>query len=316
MAYLAVPPTTWLFYSGEAQTHYTLGLLLCALLLLSTFKLWQAQSWKWHGPFIWGLIAGAAIWTIFSSAIVVLPCGIFLLLTGKKRLGALPIAWALAGITIGAFPLIWFNITHGMVHFNQASVFSSRYIIPNIQSYLRNALPLILGINTPIVGRPASPAYLYETCYFLILALMAAGIFFLFRFSRGKYTPFAFLLMAVLSLNVIIVLTSAYGKALVSPDQRYLLIAYLILPFLVGASIKAAAEKRQWLGIAMLTALALVHVSQYVGFARWDRGLLNIKSGFFFSREAKFKRTLQEIRAAGFKDIYTSQDSLKMDFFG
>lgn len=315
LIYLAVPPTTWLFWSVEAQTHYTLGLLLSSVLLLITFKLWQNPVWKWHTPVWWGLIAGVALWTNFSSAVVTLPCGIFLLLMARKHLRVWSIPLAIAGGIVGGFPLIWFNLTHGMVHANQAGVFATRYLAPSIAALATNALPLILGINTPEVS--GGPIFPYGIApYTFLLAMLGAGIFFLFRYSRGGKVSFACLLLAVFLLNMMIVVSSAYGKTLFSPDQRYLLSLYLILPFLVGATVRFVIEKRRWCGVILMLAIPAIHFSQYPGFQRWGQGLLNIKAGFYFSREEAFKNRLREISAAGFKYVYTNQDTYPMDFLG
>lgn len=315
LAYLAVPPATWLFWSVEAQTHYPLGLLFGALLLLTTFKLWQNPLWKWHAPLWWGLIAGLALWTNFSSAVVTLPCGVFLLLTARKQLRLWSIPLAAAGGIIGGFPLIWFNLTHGMVHANQAGVFAARYVAPSIAALAGNAFPLVLGINTPEVG--GGPLFPHGIApYAFLLAILGAGVFFLFHYSRGGKLPFACLLSAVFLLNTMIVVSSAYGKTLFSPDQRYLLSLYLVLPFLAGATVRFVSDKKRWWGIVLMLAIAAVHFSQYPGFQRWGQGLLNIKAGFYFSGEPALKNQLREISAAGFKHIYTNQTTYPMDFLG
>ncbi|WP_434062340.1 hypothetical protein [Desulfoferula mesophila] len=314
LAYLAVPPTTWLFWSGEAQAHYPLGLLLSCLVFLMTHRLGQAPRYTWGSLVLWGLFAGCAIWTNFSSMVVILPCVAFLLATGKGklRLWSVPLA-ALAGVA-GGFPLIWFNITHGMVHANQGGVFGARYVWPNVRALADNALPIVLGVNTPQVGGPPHYGVAFALLYGGLLLAMAAGAYLLFRYGRGRW--FAALLAAILALNLAVVLGSAYGKTLYSPDQRYMLSLYLVLPFLVGAGARWLAGKRAWLAVAFMLVLALAHVSQYAHFQRWGSRLLDIQQGFYFSREAKMKRQLDQISAAGFRYLYSNQDCYRLDFLG
>ena len=316
LAYLAIPPATWLYWSGEARTHYGMGLFLCALLLWWTYKLWEASEWKFYGPFIWGLIAGASVWTIFSSAVVVLPCGLFLIATGRKKIRALSIPLALAGMLLGALPLIWYNTSHELIHTNQTSVFHGRFILPSIVGLLENGLPIVLGLDTGPAGGPLPAMLWHYTLYLFILAVVGLGVYAWLKLAKGRFTAFSLLLLAIALLNLSIVVSSAYSKQLFSPDQRYLLSLYLVLPFLVGAAVVIMGKWKPWAGIALVAIIVIVHLSQYHYFSLQGQKLLDIKSGFFYTQEKSYKKKLQDIKAAGFKHVYADRGSLNLAYLG
>ncbi|MCB2190531.1 MAG: hypothetical protein KQI62_03140 [Deltaproteobacteria bacterium] len=314
LAYLAIPPATWLYWSGEARTHYTMGLFLCALLLWWTFKLWNKSKWKLYETFVWGVIAGASVWTIFASAVVVLPCGLFLIVTGRGKIRISSIPLAIAGMLLGALPLIWYNVSHELIHTNQTSVFQARFVLPSILGLFQNAMPIVLGLDTPAAGGSLATTVYPYSLYLFILAVVVLGIFSLFKLAREKWTPIAILLLSIGLLNLMVVVSSAYSKQLFSPDQRYLLSLYLVLPFLVGAAIVYLNKWRSWSGIALVAIICIIHVSQYHNFSLQGQRLLNIKSGFYYTQERDYKKLLHDISAAGFKHVYADQGGLHMAY--
>ncbi|WP_338601730.1 hypothetical protein [Desulfoferula mesophila] len=307
LAYLAVPPTSWLYWCGEARTHYMLGLLLAALVLLMTHRLWQERAWSWSNLLLWGLFGGAALWTNFSVIVVILPCTVFLLFTckGKISLWSVPLA-ALGGV-VGGAPLLWFNLTHHMANAGQGGFFGWQYILPALSPLLNNSLPMILGLNTAISGGPTGGYGIFLLLYGLLLAVVGLGGYFLFRLNRGQGQAFTWLLLGIALLNLVVVISSAYIRGLYEADPRYLLCLYLVVPFLVGALARWLSTKNSWAAVALVLALALVHVSQYSQCRMWNfqSPLLDIKHGFYLNQEAGIKKNLREIRAAGFKYLYS-----------
>lgn len=316
LAYLAVPPTSWLYWCGEARTHYMLGLMLSALVLLITHRLWRERVWSWGNLVLWGLFCGAALWTNFASMVVILPCTLFLLFTCKDKISIWSAPLAALGGVVGGSPLVWFNLTHHMANAGQGNFFGLHYILPALPALLRNSLPMILGLNTSVSGGPTGGYGLFGLLYGLLLAVMGLGGYFLLRFNRRRGQAFTWLLFGIVLLNIVIVISSAYIRGLYEADPRYLLNLYLVLPFLVGALVRWLSQKNSWSAVALILALTLIHVSQYPQCRMWNfhSPLLDLKHGFYQNQEAGIKKNLQEIRAAGFKYVYSRSNQYLLSF--
>ena len=104
----------------EIEMFATLICLLAAWLALSSYRLGQEPSWqgRWKCIVIYGflgLIVGLALWVDLLILPFVATGGLLLWLFCRRELLRLPGLSLLLGIVIGAFPLIYYNLTAPLV---------------------------------------------------------------------------------------------------------------------------------------------------------------------------------------------------------
>ena len=151
---------------GYAET-----LLLCSLLFLCASWLAlsyqpqptkRAQVRRWLAYLLWGLVAGLGLWSDMLIAPSILASGLLLLLICRRELvRPLPLLCLLAGLGIGAFPLISYNL-HAAPGQDSLSVIKGLQGVGNLVFYTPSALlhevGNTVGISLPLMtGEPFCP---------------------------------------------------------------------------------------------------------------------------------------------------------------
>ncbi len=311
---LAIPPANWLFLTGYAQNHFSLGMLFCAWLLLLSAQLEERASWGLGRPFLWGLAAGLAVYTLPQSGVVLLPCGLFLLATRPRQALGWPLAAALPGLLLGAAPLLYLNWLHGWMHLQQAQSFALAYLGRHFGPLLTNALPIVLGFNTPAVAPDLAGPSPLIWFYPPVLALNLAGLAGLAWRGRRPGMRAAWLAPAVVAVNLLVLLGTLYGRALEGFHQAYLMPLYLVLPLAWGQVGQWAAARRGYWAGGMVLGLAALHLAAYPGFTLHGNRLL-AHPGATLRNDAQFRQGVARLRAAGFHQVYASP-SYVWSFFG
>ncbi len=304
--YYALPPAFFAFWAGEGMNHYHLGQLLCALILWLSLDMWQRgllDAWR---SLAWGFMAGLAAWTNFQTAVVILPCAVFLILTCWRRLRSIPLGLAVIGGLTGASPLIYYNLTHAMHHAGQTGIFRLERLVPQLDLLATNALPIILGFNTPISGGPTAPGHPLFWLYLMVASLAATGCMLLFwqglkPEKRGLWLP---LLIGLTNMGVIT--SSTYGWELSNYDQRYLMPLFLVLPFvwaqLAQTMMKLSRKRTIWAAAGLTLFLLAVNFGGYFDY----RGIFALKEGSFLFRHFDTQqKNYEELRRLGINAVYS-----------
>jgi hypothetical protein len=301
LLYLAVPPATYLFRAGKGNLHYPLGMMLSALVLWLSMHIYKAASLRPLLLFAWGLAAGLAVWTNFQTMVVVIPCTLFLLAGRLRQLRPLPVLATLAGVILGASPLIYYNLNHGLVHLSQTGVFHSDIVSTNLHELFFMALPTIMGLSTTAALALSTPESVWFWVFLGVLALVIAGAIMLFVKGLDKPSRLAWLPLLT-GLTVLIVLTaSQYGRQFHKTDQRYLLPLYFLLPFVWAALADVFTKKKSWPAAALAGVMVLINLSGYFDY----RGIFVLNEGaFYFKQEPQIKKQIDRLRREGVKGVY------------
>jgi hypothetical protein len=314
LAYMAIPAAVAYFHAGKPNNHYPLGILLCALLMWFTFKLWEEKPWRSLTALGWGLMAGLAFWTNFQTVVVIWACMLFLAITSLPRLRPLPLLSGIIGAAIGAGPLINYNALHHWEHSRQSGSFALKYIIPHWEMFWQNALPIALGFNTPAASGPVAPGSPWFALYLAVAGLMVLGI--LLLIWRGLRTEgrWALLPVLVMLISAAVLVSAIYGRELYDWDQRYMLPFYLGLPFVWAALAQALSR---WGKAAVLVFGALLLTLNVSGWAHFGGGCLTCGWRPFRSTvEVKEKKFINQLRQAGFSGLYFFNDEVyRLAFF-
>ena len=187
LCYMAIPPAYWLFYSGYAQTHNTMCIMLEALLMLLTAKFWESDD-----PGLWlymllGLIPGAGFYLNFQMGSAILPCALFIGLFCWRKLKPLKVAATLAMTILGLAPMIVFNLHQGGgEHLGILGALGWRYFEIAWQPFLTNSLPLLLGFTRSTAAIPGAGQDLNWGLYGLLALIMLAGALLLLRTGAAR----------------------------------------------------------------------------------------------------------------------------------
>lgn len=303
LAYMAIPPAMAYWHAGKPNNHYPLGILLCALLMWLSFKLWEQRPWRSLTTLAWGLVAGLAFWTNFQTVVIIWACMIFLVLTSLPRLRPLPILSGLAGALVGAAPLIYYNSMHHWEHGAQGGSFALKYAGPHWEMMWQNALPIALGFNTLGSGGHVSPESPWFALYLFVALLMALGLALLLWRGLKPQGRWAILPVLVVIMSMAVLVFAIYGRELYLWDQRYLLPIYLGLPFVWAA---VAQALNRWGKSAVLVFGALLLVLNVSGWAQFGGGVLTCGwQSFRHTVEAKEKEMISQMRKGGFTSAYS-----------
>jgi hypothetical protein len=303
LAYMAIPPAMAYWHAGKPNNHYPLGILLCALLMWLSFKLWGQRPWRSLTVFWWGLVAGLAFWTNFQTVVIIWACMIFLALTCLPRLRPLPVLSGMAGALIGGAPLIYYDAVHHWEHGAQSGSFALKYAAPHWEMMWQNALPIALGFNTLGSGGHVSPGSPWFALYIVVAALMALGLVMLLWRSFTPEGRWAILPLLVVIMSMAVLVFSIYGRELYLWDQRYLLPIYLGLPFVWAAFAQAL---NRWGKAAVLVFGALLLALNVSGWTQFGSGVLTCGwKSFRHSVEAKEKEMIGQLRKDGFTAAYS-----------
>jgi hypothetical protein len=308
LLYLALPPATLIFWSGEGMNHYHLGMLLMALLLWLTLVLWR-EGLTSKRSLVWGLLAGLAGWTNFQTAVVVLPSAVFALATRWREIRPLPILAAVAGGLAGGAPLLYFNLTHGFGHAGLLSSFDLAQAWLHLNQFLTNALPIVLGFNTPAAHGHTAPGHPLFWAYLAAAVLVAVGAWLLVRRGFSPERRARWLPVLVALCNVALVLLTSFGWELGNYDQRYLLPLYLCLPFAWAALAQAAdgSGRRRWAAVLLVAAMLALNLHGWFGFRGLD--VACVEGRYLFGPHQADLKRFQRMREAGLHHIYRYGDN-------
>ncbi|WP_449246759.1 hypothetical protein [Desulfarculus baarsii] len=314
LAFLAIPPAFWLHYCGYAQTHYTLGVLLSALLMLQTARLSEAEHWGAGQTFLWGLAAGAGLYGNAQTVGVFLACAAFLLATSWRRVRPLNLVAFCGGGLLGGLPLLYYLLTAQTAYADKINVFSWGYVAKHFHELWTNALPIILGFNTPPTGGSLSPASPWFGLYLLLLAVVCAGLGGLIKRGLRGRPRLALLFPLVAAVYVVILLTSHYGLFLHGSQQAYLMSLYLVLPAALGLVV-TWFEPRAKIAAGLLTALTIgINVGGYAAF-RPNVYPLFLSPAIQARQNRDYLEAAELLRRAGAHHVY-AEDSWLLGFYG
>jgi hypothetical protein len=302
LAYMSIPPAMALLHAGRPNNHYPVGILLCALLMWFSFKLWEQKPWRSLTAFGWGLMAGLALWTNFQTIVVIWACMLFLILTSLTRLRLGPFLSGLAGAAMGAGPLIYYNLAHKLEHTAQSGSFALKYIAPHWDMMWKIGLPIVLGFNPPEAGGEAAPGTVMFGFYLFVAALMLLGLLILTVRSLKPKDRWALLPVLVVLMSVAVLVTTIYGRELKKWDLRYLLPIYLGLPFVWAGLAQALGRRSKAFIILFGIGLLVLNVS---GWEKYGGGRLwcGWKS-FRHEVEVDERKFINQLRQAGFNGLY------------
>ena len=304
LCYLAIPPTYWLFYSGYAQTHNSLCIMLEALLMLLTVKFWEQDD-----PKLWlyvslGLVSGVGFYLNFQMGAAILPCALFILLFTWRRFKILKVAATVGGAFLGLGPMIYFNMGRAGVHLGLLDAFSWRYLESGWQPFLGNALPLIMGFHRPSVQCQVGATSPMWTLYVILGVLILIGMLALIWRGISSERRLAWLPVMVGLSNMAIMLFSSYGHVMSGYHAAYLFTLYLMLPFAWGAFCALMTQRGLTVSIILSVALMGLHFYNYENFC--VHGFKLIKGPFHISYvDRKLKQDVVDMRAKGVKSVYT-----------
>lgn len=151
---------------GTAETLLFGALLLLLATWLSLHAGEEAlPRKKWHrlaGFAAWGCCAGLGLWSHLLVAPFILVSGILLLIFCQRELRRVPALFLLAGLVIGLFPLIAYNVTaapgHDSIHtflqiytigMPSASALDPYFAEKQLSGTFLFSLPVATGLNTP-----------------------------------------------------------------------------------------------------------------------------------------------------------------------
>lgn len=302
LAYMAIPPAVAYWWAGMPNNHYPLGILLCALLMWFSLKLWEQKPWHSATAFGWGIVAGLAIWTNFQSVVVIWACMLFLALTSLIGLRPLPVLSGVIGAAIGAGPLIYYNVLHKWVHSLQAGSFALKHVEPHWEMMWRNALPIALGFNTPAASGVVEQGSPWFALYLMVAGLMILGLLLLVWRGLRSAGRWAILPVLVMLMSVAVLVFAVYGRELNLFDQRYMLPFYLGLPFVWAALAQAFSR---WGKAAVLLFGVLLLTLNVSGWSLFGGGhLICGWQPFRLTVEVKEKEFINQLRQAGITGLY------------
>ena len=302
LAYMAIPPAMAYWHAGKPNNHYPVGMLLCALLMWLSFKLWEQKPWQSATAFAWGLVAGLALWTNFQTIVIIWACMLFLALTSLTRLRVAPLLSGIFGAVLGAGPLIYYDLFHRFEHAGQGGSFALKYLDPHWSLFWKNALPIVLGFNTPNSGGDVAPGTIWFAVYFGMAALMVLGLLILILRSLKSEGRWALLPLLVVLMSVAVLVGAIYGRELKDWDLRYLLPIYLGLPFVWAALAQVLSRWGKALVVIFGILLLALNVS---GWAKYGGGVLQCGWRSFRHEVEKPEKTfISQLRQAGLSGLY------------
>lgn len=313
LLFLAVPPSFWMFYAGYAQTHYSLGVLLSAVLILLTVRLWERPEWRVGPAFAWGVAAGAMIYTNAQTIGVFLSCVLVLLLSAWRRIRPLNLAAFFIGGVVGGLPQAYYLLTAGMSYTKQVSVFGWHYFWPHTQALFTNALPIILGFSTPETGGTVTPDSIWFIVYIVLLVSSLAGLAGLLVQGIKNAPRLSLLFPFIVIAYLAILLLSIYGDALATFHQAYLLSLYLVLPVCLGLATTWMVRFYRPLALLLAALILCVNVAGYANYMRHGRSFFASPVNQYKMDNANRQRA-ERLRQAGVKTLY-AQNSWLLGYY-
>jgi hypothetical protein len=304
LIYLAVPPTYWLFYSGYAQTHNTICILLEALLMLLTIRFWKHKD-----PGVWlyavlGLIAGAGFYLNFQMGVGIIACASFILVFCWRKLKPLKVAATVAGAIVGLMPLILFELQRGGEHVGVLNSFSWRFALEHWRPLITNALPIILGFHGPSVQCKVGATSLMWGPYLILCGMFLFGMVLLIKQGLAKERRHTLLPVMLGLTSIAVVLFSEYGRVLGGFHQTYLFSMYLMLPFAWGAFAGRLTRRTLAVSLTLSCLLAGLNFYNYDNFCVHNLRLLS-RPFYLENKERAYLDRMALVKKAGVEAMYT-----------
>lgn len=148
--YLALPPAMWAVWSIKARGGYAEVLFFGEALLLVT--LWVAERCETRaGLLLWGLLAGLGFWTHPLMVVYLIPSALYLVLRRGPRWTVWEIGLALAGVLLGASPVLVYNAAN---HFSTAAALLAPADLPldrpaQAYRFFRVGVMVLVGLAQP-----------------------------------------------------------------------------------------------------------------------------------------------------------------------
>ncbi len=310
---MAVPPAFWMFYCGYAQTHYSLGVLLSAVLILLTVELWDRPRWTAGRAFGWGLAAGAMLYTHPQTIGVFLACTLLLLFGAWKRIRPLNLSAFFFGGVVGGLPLAYYLLTAHSSYGQQVNVYGWHYFPPHVQGLFSNALPIILGFSTPAVGGTVTPDSLMFIVYLVMLAILAAGLTGLIVKGVKGNPGSSLLFPLIFAAYFAILVFSIYGDALSSFNQAYLLSLYLVLPVCLSLAMTWMIRHARPAAMLLPVLIIFISVTGYCSYSHLGRPFFGSPARQY-NLDAMHRGQAQVLRQTGIKTMY-AQDSWRLGYY-
>ncbi len=296
--WMAVPPAVGLFWCTYPNLHYPLCIALGAALMLLSVRIWQAPR-PWWELGLWGVVAGAGIYTNFQFVVVAVPCGVLI----GFRLWVWRGLWAaVAGVMLGAGPLLCYELTHNWPHLAQASAFVPGLAAAHLRAFVTNALPLVLGLPTPVACGPVAPG---QWMYIVAMALGVVGAGGAGALAmRARRDVSALLPVGVGLANIAATIFTVYGVRLSSNALAYLLpLIWLAMPFFWAALAGLARGRWRWVAAGLMGVVVGCSVWGYRYYCRGEFHVLRPAEAWVRS-EPRRKALARVLRAAGVGYVY------------
>ena len=267
--YLAVPPAFFALWSLKARGGYIETLVLGQTLLLMAMKVRKTGRVGPGMSAAMGFLGGLGLWLNPLIGVYLVPVALHLLLALRHRLFGLGLLAALAGAIVGAFPLIQYNLTHGLA--TADAMFGGKAEMAEAPDYLyrffRYSLPILAGL-----AQASSSTKFFWSAFSespaasgLVARATAGAFLLLFLFQsrrllalvRGKPEGAdgrALLALLLVAAPTAFVLTRF--RELVT-EPRYLLPLYSAAPLLSTILVAGGPVRRRLLPLIVVALLAL-----------------------------------------------------------
>lgn len=270
--YVAVPPAFLALWSLKARGGYIEILALGQMLILLALGIGKRGSVRFWEALLLGFLAGLGVWINPLIGVYLLPVGIHLGLTLRRRLVGSWVLPAIAGSLIGAYPLLAYNLEQGFA--TAEAMFGGSWSIREAPDYLyqlsRVSLPILAGLAQASSSQKffwpsfwASPAGMWEvsllvTCLFLLVALLGARRLPALLLGRPEGVAGQNLLVLLALLVPAVFVVSKFRELVTEP--RYLLPLYSAAPLL---AVGFTPSRRWWRWVASLFVAALIALNLY-----------------------------------------------------
>jgi hypothetical protein len=313
LAWISVPPSFWFWYTGYAQIHYAMLVFLGSAQIYLTARLMESDTWSVKLALSWGMLAGLSGYMHPLNVAIAAPCLVVLLVFQFKKLRLKNILASTAGCLVCSLPiwLAFMNTPHTVSE--QVGAPPTHTILQQAKALFDNALPIILGFNTPPVGGSTTPFNLNFLLYTAGLAVLGLGLAKLIKTGVIRQRV-ALVPALIIAANCAILVFSSYGTNLDANHQAYLLPLYTSLPFAFGAAAGFIGKKSRPAAAALVLLLMLANGWGYIDFKKHGLRLL-ANPGHLWHEEARYENEIEQLAATDIQGLYT-RPSYLFNYYG
>ncbi len=309
---VAIPPAFLALWSLKARGGYIEIMVFGQLMILLTMRIAKRGTVLLWEAGLLGLLAGLALWTNPLIGVYMLPIAIYLLLALRKKVVGVWLVPAAAGVFVGAYPLLEYNLTHRLATADAmlGGGWSLREAPHYLGEFFRVSLPILAGFAQASSSQQlfwprfasswAGHSQVAVGLAIFSLAVLAAGGRALLDLLRGRSQGNSGKSLLVLLLVVVptVFVVSKFRDLVTEP--RYLLPLYSGIP-LIAAAILETRRVRAWLP-PLLAAVILI--GNLLSIATLDPAL-NLPDTAIGSRAANRAELIDFLLSRGLNRVYT-----------